>query len=254
MLYKTAITRKPGHNIGDGNTTAKLGKPDYAKALQQHNAYAEALCACGLEVIVLEPDPLFPDGCFVEDTAVVTPQMAHITNPGAASRKGETEVISGILLRSKPLFRIKLPGTMDGGDVLRVEEKFFVGLSDRTNEEGIRQFQEFVRPFGYTVTPVPLDNLLHLKSGIAYIGNNTLIAVSDLAKREEFASLNVIEVERGEEYAANCIRIDTKKLIFPKGYPLIKERMRRLGYETIELDMTEFQKMDGGLTCLSLLL
>lgn len=253
MIYHKAITRKPGQNFSEGITTASLGTPDYAKALRQHARYVSSLKSHGLEVVVLESDLKFPDGCFVEDTAVVTPQMAVITNPGAASRKGETKTIIEVLRPLRKLFFIEPPGTMDGGDVLRAEHQFFVGLSGRTNKEGIKQFEEIVRHFGYTVTAVPLGNILHLKSGVSYVGDNTLIAVTELAKRPEFRTFEKIELKPEENYSANCVRIDARTLFIASGYPGVKKELATRNYTAVELEVGEFQKMDGGLSCLSLL-
>ena len=253
MLYTHAITRRPGENFHTGITSAGLGLPRYREALHQHDLYVKTLGACGLDVRVLEPDLRFPDGCFVEDTAVIIPEAGIITNPGAASRKGEETSIASVLKKFMPLQTITSPGTMDGGDVLRVEKHFFVGLSGRTNGEGIEQFQRIVRPFGYVVTAVPLSNLLHLKSGIAYVGGNALVAVPELINRPEFAGYTIYPIDPKEAYAVNCLRVDDKKLLIAAGFAKTKEAFIGRGEEVIEMEVSEFQKMDGGLTCLSLL-
>ncbi len=134
-MYTKAIVRRPGRNFAEGITTSNLGKPDFEKALEQHSAYCNALTGCGLELIVLEADERYPDGCFVEDTAIVTSEVAVITRPGAASRMGEEAEISETLSEFRKIETIKFPGTLDGGDVLRAENHFFIGISGRTNRD-----------------------------------------------------------------------------------------------------------------------
>jgi dimethylargininase len=253
MLYTHALARTPGRNFSDGITSANLGKPDYGEALRQHALYVEALKHRGIAVFLLEPDLEFPDGCFVEDTAVVTPQMAVVTNPGAPTRRGETASITEVIRKFRKLFFIQAPGTLEGGDVMRAEGDFYVGLSGRTNREGTGQFAEIAGRYGYRVSAIQLDTLLHLKSGIAYIGNNTVVCTRELSRREEFRNFSIIELAPEENYAANCLRLSTKTLVIPSGCPRFKKTLFRRGYEVIDLEMTEFQKMDGGLTCLSLL-
>jgi len=250
-LYRVAVTRTPGENFSDGITTSGLGKPERETALRQHAAYIEALRSAGLEVVVLPPDPGFPDGSFVEDTAVVLPEIAVITNPGAPSRTGETASIRPVLAQFRRLEAIEPPGTLEGGDVLRTEKRLFVGLSGRTNAEGIRQLERIVRPFGYATSAIPIGAFLHLKSGVAYIGDGRLIAAPELSG--QFKGYEIVTIAQEETYAANCLRIDHRRLAVAKGFPRITEALLRLGYEIDELEMTEFQKMDGGLTCLSLL-
>lgn len=252
-LYRFAITRTPGENFREGITTAGLGKPQYRRALLQHAAYIEALRAAGLEVILLAPDPRFPDGCFVEDTAVVLPEIAVISNPGASSRAGETEEMKSVLSQFRRPAPIEPPGTLEGGDVLRVERRFFIGLSRRTNEEGIRQFARIVGQFGYSTKTVKPGPFLHLKSGLAYIGDNRLVAAPAMAAMEEFSGYEIITTRQEEAYAANCLRMAHGTIAIANGHPHITQSIQAAGYGTVELEMTEFQKMDGGLTCLSLL-
>lgn len=253
MLYHNAIVRTPGSNFSEGLTTSGLGPPEYRRALGQHAAYIDALRAAGLDVKILPPDPAHPDGCFVEDMAVVTPEMAVIANSGAASRRGEKDAIAACLKPFRRLLFIESPGTLDGGDILRVERKFYVGVSERTNEEGAAQFDRIVSEFGYSTVLVPLGAMLHLKSGVAYIGQNRIIAVPELAAGKLFSSFEIIETAPGEEYAANCLRVDESTLIIARGHPSLRGSLGRLGYTIAELGMSEFRKMDGGLTCLSLL-
>lgn len=253
MFYKNAITRKPGINFNQGITTSNLGAPDFFKAMAQHAEYVKTLESEGITVKNLESDINYPDGCFVEDTAVIFPEAAIITNPGAASRKGEIVTINKILNTIKELHFIDHPGTLEGGDVLKIEKKFYIGISERTNKEGIRQFAEITKKFGYETYAISLEEILHLKTGIAYIGNNTIIGWPGVLKQPEFAQYQKIEIPPDELYASNCIRLAEDTLIIPKGFPKTNTILSNLNYKVIELDMSEFEKMDGGLTCLSLL-
>jgi dimethylargininase len=250
--YTKAIVRQPGKNFADGITTSTLGKPSYEKALEQHNAYCEALMKCGVDVIVLEADERYPDGCFVEDTAVVTKEVAIITRPGNPARLGEEIKISEVLKDYKAIATINAPGNLDGGDILRVENHFYIGLTDRTNDEGARQLSAHLLKHGYTSSTIAVKDILHLKTGIAYLGNNNYIAINDLAKLFHSANYNTIELETDETYSANCLKVNDYLLI-PKGFPKSKKMIADLGYKIIEVEMSEFRKMDGGLTCLSLL-
>ena len=249
-MYTRALTRKPGRNFADGITTARLGKPDYIKVLDQHSAYCETLNRCGLEVIILEADERYPDGCFVEDTAVITDEAAIITRPGAVARRGEEEEILEILSGYRTLRRIESPGTLDGGDILRVDDHFFIGLSGRTNSEGAGQLAGLLSEYGYTSSVVEVKDGLHLKSGIAFLGAGTFIATPELAGITETGTF--IITDPGENYSANCLRINDYLLI-PKGFPGTARKITEPGFSVISLDMSEFRKMDGGLTCLSLL-
>ena len=249
-MYTKAIVRRPGRNFAEGITIANLGKPDFEKALEQHSAYCDALTGCGLELLVLEADERYPDGCFVEDTAIVTGETAVITRPGAASRMGEEAEISEILSEFRKIETIKLPGTLDGGDVLRVEDHFFIGISGRTNSDGAMQLSAILSKYGYTASEIEVGSGLHLKSGVAYLGKGNFISVEGFSK---IAGPSVIIISDQEEnYSANCVKVNDCLLI-PKGFPKSKNKIIKLGYYIIELDMSEFRKMDGGLTCLSLL-
>jgi dimethylargininase len=232
-----------------------LGAPDYERALQQHAAYCEALERCGLELIFLEADERYPDSTFVEDTSVLVPAGAILTRPGAASRLGEVESIKETVARlCSRVDSIQEPGTLDGGDVCEAGNHFFIGLSERTNEAGAGRLAELLTSYGYTSSFVDIRNMkdiLHLKSGLASLGDNRLVIIEALANREEFRGYELVRVNVDEEYAANCVRVNDYVLV-AAGYPVFEQMLRGLGYETISLEMTEFQKMDGGLSCLSL--
>jgi dimethylargininase len=254
-MFKNAIIRAPGDNFADGLTTAGLGKPVFEKALEQYERYCEALQECSLTLTRLEADPNYPDATFVEDTAIITEQCAILTHPGAISRAGEVagimDTIAGFYSH---LETITPPGTLEGGDVCRVNDHFFVGISERTNEEGARQLAEILSEEGYSSTYVDIrgiPGILHLKSGAAYLGNNRMVLIESLVGREEFHGYDIVRVEPSENRAANCILVNNKVLI-AAGFPAFEATLRRLDYPVLVLEMSEFQKMDGGLSCLSL--
>jgi len=251
-MFKNAIVQRPGRSLVSGITSANLGKPDYERALQQHDMYIEALKRCDVRVTVLEADENYPDSVFVEDTAVLAEKCAVITNPGAPSRRGEELSIKEALKKFYGNIEcITAPGTLDGGDVMRVDDHFYVGLSARTNEQGAGQFAEILNKYGYTAAAVKMENVLHLKTGLAYLENNNLLVAGEFIDHPEFASFNRIIVHESESYAANCIWVNNIVLV-PLGYAKTKAAIEGAGYNVLEVDVSEFQKLDGGLSCLSL--
>lgn len=257
-MFTRAIVRIPGENFSEGLTDVgqgTLGVPDYARALEQHAAYCRALEACGLALTVLEKDLDHPDSCFVEDTAVLVEGAAILTRPGADSRLGEVERIRGPLLGFFARHHaISAPGTVDGGDICEAGRHVFIGVSHRTNEEGARQLAACLAEEGYTSSTVDIramTSILHLKSGIAWVGEGTLVLMEELADRPEFAGWTVVRVAPEESYAANCVRIN-ERVFLPQGYPKLEQQLKEAGFDPLTLDMSEFRKMDGGLSCLSL--
>lgn len=254
-MFQRAIVRPPASNFADGLTTVDFGKPDYAFALRQHTAYCEALQKCGLALTRLEMDARYPDSTFVEDTAILLPEGAIITRPGAASRQGEVAQIREVLSKLYPaLASIEAPGTLDGGDICEAGRHFFIGLSERTNEAGAGQLAKWLAGFGYTSACVDIrgmTNILHLKSGIAYLGDNRLVVIDSLAERARFEGFEQVRIPNDEDYAANCVRVNNYVLV-AAGYPKFEASLRGRGYNTLALDMSEYRKMDGGLSCLSL--
>lgn len=254
-MFTNVIVRKPCKKIIDGITSApELGKPDYDKALLQHQNYIESLKKCGVKVTELEAEDEYPDSCFVEDTAVLTKHCAVITNPGAESRKGEVTSMIPVIEKFYPKDKIeyiKAPGTLEGGDVMMVGDHFYVGKSARTNDEGIKQFTEILAKYGLTVSEVKLEKVLHLKTGVNYIENNNMLVSGEFIDKEDFKDYNKFVIPENESYAANCIWVNGK-VIVPEGYPAVKKIVESLGYEVITTDTSEFRKIDGGLSCLSL--
>ena len=252
-MFKNAIVKRPGHSLVDGITsTPKLGKPNYEIAIKQHDAYIEALKFCGVEVTVLQADERFPDSCFVEDVAVCTKKFAVITNPGVSSRKGEEkEIIEVIKKFYNDLEYIKEPGTLEGGDVMMVKDHFYIGLSKRTNKEGAKQLVKTLEKYGMSGSIVEMSEMLHLKSGLAYLENNVLLIAGEFINHLEFNNFNKIVVGEDEIYSANCIRVNDYVLV-PAGYPETREKIETAGFKTIVVDTSEYRKVNGGLSCLSL--
>lgn len=249
--FTYAIIRIPAVTLTRGITTANLGAPSYERALWQHRTYAQALKSIGLTVIELDPLPDYPDAHFVEDTAVVTPDVAIITNPGAKSRQGEVKSIAGILEPYRRIERIQAPGTLDGGDVLMIGHHFFIGISERTNQQGAEQLGRILEEHGKSYTIIAVGAGLHLKSSINYVGQNTVIATPAFQKHKALGRYDTITTGLNESYAANTLWVNDRLLI-PKGFPDTKAKLKALGLPITELDVSEMRKMDGGLTCLSI--
>ncbi len=250
-MFTRAIVRKPDPNFHNGLTTSLLGKPKFDLLLKQHQTYIQTLEDLGLRVTVLDAQPDYPDAYFVEDTAVVTPEVAIITIPGASARQGEQHSIQFELAKHRPIANIIDPGRLDGGDVLMVGKHFFIGVSDRTNPEGARQLGSILESHGYTWCEIPVGEGLHLKSSINYVGGKTLLLTTTFAELSIFENYAKIVLPAAEAYAANTLWINDT-LIVPRGFPQVNKALAKQGLPIIELDVSEMAKMDGGLTCLSL--
>ncbi len=253
--YSNVIVRIPCRAMAKGITSGLYpGSPDYELALVQHAAYIEALKQCRVKVTVLPADEDFPDSCFVEDPAVLTDRCAIITNPAATSRNGEIISMEKEIMNFYPRERIEhitYPGTLEGGDVMMCGNHFFVGRSERTNEEGIRQFAAILEKYGHSCSEVKLKEVLHLKTGVNYLENNIMLVSGEFTDKPEFAAYKKIVIPQDEAYAANCIWVNDT-VIVPLGYPTVLAAVQSLGYRTIVVDTSEFRKLDGGLSCLSL--
>lgn len=217
----------------------------------QHAAYAEALRGLGLSVEVLDPLSGFPDAYFVEDVAVVVPELAIVTLPGAASRRGEEEAIVPALARHRELARLQGPATLDGGDVLIAGRTVFIGLSARTNREGAEQLARLLEPHGYRSRTVPVAAGLHLKSSVSWLGGDTLLVSERFADRPELRGFHTLVVVAADEPACNTLLVNGT-LLTPVGFPRVRHQLGRTGSPVVELDVSEVRKMDGGLTCMSL--
>ena len=233
-------------------SSADLGKPNYYNARKQHAEYVKALEECGLKVTVLQPDERFPDSCFVEDVALCTPHCVIITNPGADSRKGEIQSMPLIIQRFySNIEYITDPGTLEAGDVMMVGDHYFIGLSERTNKEGAEQLISILEKHKMTGSIVALEKVLHLKTGVAYLENNNMLACGEFVEKPEFQKFNILEIPEEESYAANCIWVNGT-VIVPEGFPISLDIVKSAGYKTSVVDVSEYRKLDGGLSCLSL--
>ena len=251
-MFQKAIVRKPCEEMIHGITSASLGMPDFKLALKQHDAYVEALRSCGLDVTVLEADPGFPDSTFVEDVALCTTHFAILTNPGATSRNGEKTAMFPVLKSFFSLVeKIEAPGTLDAGDVMMVGNHFFVGISERTNPGGAVQLLGILEKHGMSGEMVPLKKMLHLKTGVSYLEKNKMLVCGEFCRHPAFAQFEKIEVKPAESYAANSLWINGT-VIVPRDFSDTREKIKAAGYPTLEVDVSEFRKLDGGLSCLSL--
>jgi len=235
-----------------GLTEANMGLPDYDLACEQHQDYICALKECGLQVTELSALEDYPDSCFVEDVALLTSKCAVLTHPGAVSRRGETSHIEDAIKAFYPnLERIDKAGHVEAGDIMMVGEHFYIGLSARTDAQGASQLITILNKYDLSGSMVEMSELLHLKTGLSYLENNNLIAFGEMITHPDFVQFNRIEIDKNEDYAANCVWINGTVLV-PKGFPKALEAIQQLGYKTREVAMSEFQKLDGGLSCLSL--
>lgn len=256
MIFDKAIVRTPGKSVIDGiDDFANAGKPDYQKALYQHHQYVELLKQLGVAVTVLEPQEQFPDSCFVEDPAVLFDDFAVITNPARFTRQPERDLMRPVLdhfYEPNQIFEITSPGTLEGGDVMPVDnDVIYVGMSARTNLVGIDQFAKIAESFGKTVIAVPVEQVLHLKTGVTYLGNHQLLVAGEFIDHPRFSDFEQLKVPAEESYAVNCINTGNG-VIMPAGFPQVKQMLHDHGYEVYATPMSEFAKIDGGLTCLSL--
>lgn len=229
---------------------------DLALARAQHQAYCDALSALGCEVRVLPALDDLPDAVFVEDVALVLDEVAVLTRPGAPSRRAEVEPMAGVLAGFRPLLRITAPGTLDGGDIVRIGRDVYVGQAARSNAEGIAQLATLLAPFGYRVHGVATQDCLHLKSAVTAVADDTLLVQPAWLQSSEvlpsvFAGYRLVEIDPTEEHAANAVRIgDT--VVHPDCFPRTRERLERAGIAVSAVDVSELQKAEGAVTCCSL--
>src|ERR1700736_6537150 len=249
----TAITRGVSPAIVNCELTFMARSPiHFAKAVEQHRAYEQVLEKFGATVISLPTEPVLADSMFVEDPVLVLDELALIFPLGTESRRAEAASLAKVLSRFRELRYVQLPGTAEGGDILRIGRNLFSGLSKRTNEDGIRQLQSIVGEYGYTVTAVPVSGCLHLKSAVTFLGRNTLLANRKWFDASCTPGFEWIDVAPEEPHAANALALgDT--VILPASFPLTRERIQARGFTVLPLDISELQKAESGLTCSSLL-
>ncbi len=225
---------------------------DHATALAQHAAYEQALMELGCHVHRLPSDASMPDAVFIEDTAVVVDEIGVITRPGAKSRRAETEAVTAALGRYRPLAAIEAPGTVDGGDVLRIGRTFYVGDSARSNRDGIAQLGELLAPYDYRVMPVVTRDCLHLKTAATAAATGIVVLNPAWVDRALFAHLTVVEVDPTEPFAGNVLQVGDVT-ICAAAFPLTNRRLAEAGVAVRTVDMSEFAKAEGGVTCCSVI-
>jgi len=253
MKKLIAITRPVSQAIERCELTNLERVPiDFQRAIAQHHAYEETLQSLGVEVLALPEEPDLPDAVFVEDAAVVLDECAIITRPGADSRKPETESVSKALAPYRTLYTIQAPGTVDGGDVLVVGNRIWVGLSTRSNPSAIEQMQAFVKTYGYTVKGVPVSGCLHLKSAVTQVAEDTLLLNPAWVDRAAFPGMKFIEVDPSEAYAANTLMVG-ETILYQPAYPKTRLRLEEAGIHARLVDQSELAKAEGALTCCSLI-
>jgi len=224
---------------------------DMDAARRQHAAYQKALVQAGCRIIVLPAEDAMPDAVFVEDVAVVLDDVAVMTRPGAATRRGEGRAVAAALSGHRRLLAIDAPGTLDGGDVMRVGRTLYVGESARSNAAGVAQLRDLIAPLDYRVEAVPMRGCLHLKSAVTAVADDTLLVNPDWLDAAAFTGFKLIEIDPDEQHAANALRIgDT--LIYPDCFPRTQARLQAAGIKVHALDVSELQKAEGAVTCCSL--
>jgi len=248
-----AVTRAVSPALAECELTHLARDPiDVAKAIADHDRYESALRSLGAMVVRAPEEPALPDAVFVEDTALVLDEVAVITRPGAPSRRPESESMAKVLSAYRSLQRIQPPGTLDGGDVLAVGggRTIYVGLSSRTNHNGLAQLETLLREWGYEVIPVPVTGCLHLKSAVTQVADNLLLMNAHWVRPECFASIDVMTVAPSEPGGANALRIGTA-VIYPTHHPETAARLDRAGVRVVPVPCTELAKAEGGVTCCS---
>jgi dimethylargininase len=249
-----AITRKVSPSIAHCELTHLARAPiDLELAEAQHEAYERTLSRLGCWVLSLPAEPDLPDSVFVEDTAVVVDEVAVITRPGAESRRRETAPIAAVLAKYRPVVTIDAPGTLDGGDVLRVGQRFYVGLTGRTNREGIAQLAALLAPHGYTVDTAPVSGCLHLKSAVTQVAPNTVLVNPAWVDPRTFSDFDRIEIDPSEPFAANALVIGDA-VVYPAAFRHTASRLDRAGIRIVAVDVSELAKAEGAVTCCSLIL
>ena len=252
MMFNRAIVRKPSRSISEGLTGADLGTPNYEAAIAQHQAYSSTLSALGLAVTELPALDDLADATFVEDVALLVDDVAVLTRPGALSREPEVAFMADTINQFfSQVHTITAPGTLEAGDVMRVENKLYVGLSARTNEVGVAQLSAIFAPHGVEVISVEMAEMLHLKTGVNYLSNNQMLVCGEFVDHPAFSEYECFEIPAGEEYAANSLWINGT-VIVPSGFDETAKLVAQLGYPVVRVDTSEFRKIDGGLSCLSL--
>ncbi len=250
----TTITREVSPALADCQLSfVERDAIDIDRARAQHAAYRAALEALGCAVVELPAEAAFPDSVFVEDVALAFDEVAIATRPGAESRRGEGDAVLQVLGTLRTVLQIEAPGTLDGGDVLRIGKRVFVGISARSNQAGHGQLRALLTPHGYTVESVAMRDCLHLKSAVTQVGEATVLINPDWVDAAPFAAYTSIDVDPAEPHAANAVRVG-ESLLYPDCFPRTLARLREAGIEVTTVDVSELQKAEGAVTCCSILL
>ena len=248
-----AITRPVSSSIESCELTKlKRQKININLARKQHRQYEQILVDLGIELHRLPIEETMPDSVFIEDTAVVLDELAIMTRPGAESRRTEINSVAKKLESYRQLFFIQPPGTMDGGDILHINNTMFVGLSGRANPDGFKQLQTIVQPFGYKCTSVRVRDCLHLKSSMCLVAKDPLLINRRWIDVAQFRNFTLIEVDEAEPYAGNALLV-TGTLIYPLAFPKTRVLLERRGIEVKTINLSELAKAEGGVTCCSLI-
>jgi dimethylargininase len=249
MQSFTALVRPPGTRFPQAISDHSQKKGiDQSRALIEHQSYVDALKRAGGKILSLPPEDLLPDSTFVEDTAFVFDETAFLCSAKEETRRNEVESVAQVL--KDRLKVVNLEPHMDGGDILNTPQVIYIGLSKRSNEIAIQSLSQKIDK---EIVSVPVIKGLHLKSAVSYLGNNVLLIDPERVASGAFKNFQWIEVEEKDSYAANCLALGNR-IIMPAGFPTIREKIRQHGFETVELEMSEFEKANGGVTCLSIIL
>ncbi len=250
---RIAIVREVSAKLGDCELSyVPRTRIDVERAAAQHRDYAQALESMGCAVVSLAAQDALPDAVFVEDMAIVLDEIAVMTRSGAKSRRAESPSVAEALAQYRPIVSMSTPATLDGGDVLRIGRTLYVGQSERSNAAGIAQLGELVADYGYRVQAVPISGCLHLKSAVTQVAGDTVLLQPEWVDAEAFADFKIVEVDPGEEHAANALRVG-ERLLYPANFPRTRERLRAAGIAVTAVDVSELQKAEGAATCCSLI-
>ena len=252
-MRRIAITRGVSATInGCELTHVPRTAIDVERAREQHAAYESCLAALGCELRRIKADDRYPDSVFIEDTAIVLDELAVIARPGAESRRGELDAVAAILGEYRTLARIEAPATIDGGDVLQLDDVLYAGRTPRTTDEGIAQLRDLIAPCGYRVIAVDVHGCLHLKSAVTRVGADALLMNRRWVSPSIFDGWRIIDVDDAEPSAANALRIG-ESVIFPKELTRTRRKLEAEGIEVIAVPAGELAKAEGGVTCCSLI-
>ena len=250
----TAITREASATIGNcALTYLPRVKIDTDLVLKQHQEYQAALASLGCELVTVPTEPGLADSVFIEDTAIVLDEIAVLCRPGIESRRPEVKGVEDVLKKYRTTASIQPPGTLDGGDLLRIGKVIYAGLSTRSNQSGIEQLRHIVADYAYFVKTIEVTNCLHLKSAVSQVATGTLLINSDWIDRSAFGGMELIEVHKKEAHAANALLVG-QRVIYPSSFPRTMKKLVAHGIETMPVDMSELQKAEGAATCCSLIL